>query len=335
MVLTTGAKWGIAIGSLLGLALLVWLIMLLVRRYLQGPTKGTNNPKRLDNKVVVITGCNTGIGKETAHILSKRGARIIMLCRNVEKAEAAAQEIRSDTGNVVNVMSLDLASLESVRNCAEKLLEAEDQIDILINNAGIMLCPELRTKEGFEMQFGTNHLGHFLLTELLLPKLRKSAASGFNARIVILSSMAHERGIIRWDDLNFNIKDSYDQWLAYGQSKLANIMHGAALARRLKNSGITVYSLHPGVVNTELYQHWETDSPIFFRILGPTLRFVMKQPFHGAQTTLYCCLEDKLSVQSGKYYSDCAEKRPKHLALVEEDQERLWKLSCELVGIQE
>merc|ERR1719322_175634 len=238
-----------------------------------------------------------------------------------------------DTGNVVVVMQMDLTSLESVRTCAAKLVEDEDNIDILVNNAGVMMCPELRTAEGFEMQIGTNHLGHFLLTELLLPKLRKSAASGFNARIVIVSSLAHEQGEIRFDDLNWNTKGSYSAMRAYQQSKLANIMHGAALARRLENTGITVYSLHPGVINTELTRHFENSYPILFRILGPIYQNVIKTPFHGAQTTLYCCLDDKLSSQSGKYYSDCAEKRPIRPALVKEDQEKLWKISAELVGL--
>jgi len=328
-----GAIAGIVIAVLVGGPLLVFLIMLALRRFMQGPTTGSDNPKRLDDKVIVITGCNTGIGKVTAHELSKRGARIIMLCRNTEKAEAAAQEIRKDTGNPVEVMELDLASLESVRNCATKLLDQEDQIDMLINNAGVMLCPEMRTKEGFEMQIGTNHLGHFLLTELLLPKLKKSAASGFNARILVLSSLAHESGVIRWDDLNFNNKGSYSPVKAYCQSKLANVMHAAALAPRLENTGITVYSLHPGVINTELTRHAEESHPIAFRMFGPFYQFVIKTPFHGAQTTLYCALEDKLSVQSGKYYSDCAEKMAIRPALVEEDQEKLWTMSCELVGL--
>lgn len=127
-------------------------------------------------------GANTGIGKETALDLSRRGARIIMLCRSLEKANATAEEIKTVTKGVVDVQELDLASLKSVRNCAKALLEKEEKIDILINNAGVMLCPNWKTEDGFDMQFGTNHLGHFLLTELLLPLLRKSADTGFHPR---------------------------------------------------------------------------------------------------------------------------------------------------------
>ena len=129
-----------------------------------------------------ILGSNTGIGKVTAHEISKRGARIIMLCRNIEKAEAVASEISNDTGNQVDVLKLDLSSLNSVRECAQIILDKEEKIDILINNAGIMTCPEWKTYDGFEMQIGTNHFGHFLLTELLIPLLRKSASTGFTPR---------------------------------------------------------------------------------------------------------------------------------------------------------
>ena len=258
-----------------------------------------------------------------------------MLCRNMERAEETADEIRQKTRNKVVAMHLDLASLKSVRSCASKLLEQEIQIDILINNAGIMACPEMRTEDGFEQQIGTNHLGHFLLTELLMPKLRHSASQGFNARIVIVSSVAHLGGAIRWNDLNFEIGGSYSPAKAYFQSKLANVMHGAALARRLQGTGITVYSLHPGVIDTELTRHIEKSHWVAYTLLGRLYRYLIKTPFHGAQTTLYCCLEDKLLAASGKYYSDCAEARPKRQALDVEDQEKLWKMSCDLVGLKE
>ena len=194
--------------------------------------------------------------------------------------------------------------------------------------------PTAKTKDGFEMQFGTNHLGHFLLTELLLPKLKHSASNGFNARIVIVSSVAHLGGNIRWDDLNFETPGSYSPARAYFQSKLANVMHGAALARKLRGTGITVYSLHPGVIDTELTRHIQKSHWVAYSLLGRLYRYLIKTPFHGAQTTLYCCLEDKLSGVSGKYYSDCVEARPKRQALVIEDQEKLWKMSCDMVGIK-
>jgi len=332
---SSGAIAAAVVCSLIGVPLVLFLLLFLLKKWMQGPTSGTDNQRRLDDKVVVITGCNTGIGKITAHELSKRGAKVVMLCRNVEKAEAAAEEIRKDTGSVVVVMKCDLSSLESVRTCAAKLIEDEDKIDMLVNNAGVMMTPETpRTTEGFEMQIGTNHLGHFLLTELLLPKLRKSAASGFNARIVIVSSLAHERGIIRFDDINWK-NGSYSPIAAYQQSKLANVMHASALARRLENTGITVYSLHPGVIATELIRHMEERYGMLFRCVIPLFNWVIKTPFHGAQTTLYCCLEEKLSAVSGLYYSDCAEKALRNrFATSKDDQEKLWALSEELVGLK-
>ena len=196
---------------------------------------------------------------------------------------------------------------------------------------GIMACPESRTQEGFEMQMGTNHFGHFLLTELLMPKLRESAQSGFNARIVILASKSHLRANMRWNDLNWKVRGSYDKWKAYHQSKLANVMHGGALARRLQNTGITVYIVHPGWVNTDLIRHVKND--FFYRALQSCHSYIYRTPFYGAQTTLYCCLEEKLANQSGKYYSCCAQKSMSLQAESFDSQERLWTISSELVGL--
>ncbi len=251
MSLSDAAIAGIVAGSVIGGLALIILIVFLLRRWLRGPTKGSDNPKRLDGKTIVITGANTGIGKVTAIDLAKRGAHIVILCRNLQKASDAIKDIKSATGNDnVEAEQLDLASLASVRKCAGLLKEKLDKIDILINNAGIMTCPEWRTEDGFEMQLGTNHLGHFLLTELLLPLVKKSADTGFHPRIVILSSLAHEsaRGM-QWGDLMF--ENGYDSIAVYAQSKLANLLHCKELARRLKDSGISVYALHPGttVVN--------------------------------------------------------------------------------------
>ena len=195
----------------------------------------------------MILGANTGIGKVTATDLAKRGARVIICCRDMTKAEAAAKDIREESGSsLVQVQQLDLASFKSIRKCAQELLENEDKIDYLINNAGVMMCPQWKTEDGLEMQMGTNHFGHFLFTELVLPLVRKSAASGTHPRIVIVSSSAHEWAPngINWDDIH-NEKN-YDPKEVYGQSKLANILHAKELARKLENTGISVYVLHPG-----------------------------------------------------------------------------------------
>ena len=175
--------------ALLGAGALASFVYLTRRFYFDGPWCNDRTTK-LNGKTVIITGANTGIGKETALDLAGRGARVILACRDMPKAEEAAKYIRSQTGNGnVHVDKLDLSSFDSIRQFCAKINEREDRIDILINNAGIMMCPKWTTKDGFEMQFGTNHLGHFLLTNLLLDKIRKSGA----ARIINVSSRAYLR----------------------------------------------------------------------------------------------------------------------------------------------
>ena len=203
---------------------------------------------RLDGKTVIITGANTGIGLETAVDMAKRNARVILACRSVERGETAAVEVRKRSGNDNAVfVQLDLASLDSVRKFAAKILEGEPRIDILINNAGVMAIPNRTlTQDGFEMQFGTNHLGHFLLTNLLLDRIKEAPS----ARIVNVSSKASERGRLDLD--NLNSEKSYSQWGSYGASKLANVLFTRSLAKRLQGTRVTANTLHPGVIVTEL-----------------------------------------------------------------------------------
>ena len=221
----------------------------LIRRYFAGGV--CHSRAKLDGKTVIITGANTGIGKETAIDLARRGARVIIACRSAEKGEEAVVEVRAKSDNdKVVFRRLDLASLESVRRFASKVLEEEPTIDILINNAGVMACPYSKTEDGFEMQFGVNHLGHFLLTNLLLDRLKESPA----ARIVNVSSMGHKLAKrINFDDLNS--EKSYSSFVAYSQSKLANILFTRSLAKRLVGTSVIANCLHPGGVRTELVRH--------------------------------------------------------------------------------
>jgi len=328
----SGAIIGIAVGSVIvGVVILVFLTHFL-RMWLRGPSSGSDSRKRLDGKVVAITGANSGIGKETALDLAKRGARLILLCRNVEKAQRAAEDIKkAHNGTQIVVQQLDLASLKSVRNCAQTLIDTEDKIDILVNNAGIMMCPERKTEDGFEMQFGTNHLGHFLLTELITPLLVKAASFGSDARIVIVSDIFHYQGRIFWRDINFDKKNNkYNRIRAYTQSKMANIMHARELASRLEGSGIKVVSLHPGISNTDLHRHMYKTWCGW--LCWPFHQFFVKTPFYGAQTTLYCCLHD--SISSGGYYSDCRQKRPSQRAQDDRGCKKLWDISEKMVGLR-
>ena len=209
------------------------------------------------NKTVIITGANTGIGKETAIDLAKRQAKVIIACRNPERGRDAEQEIRRRSGSDnIFYHHLDLASLTSVRQFAEWAIEEEPHIDILINNAGIMRCPHWKTEDGYEMQFGVNHLGHFLLTNLLLEKMKESPS----ARVVNVSSIAYRsKKVTRETFLDFNSKQAYDPGVAYSCSKLANVLFTHSLAKRLTGTNITVNCLHPGVIMTELGRHFFTN----------------------------------------------------------------------------
>nr|XP_018903303.1 PREDICTED: retinol dehydrogenase 12-like [Bemisia tabaci] len=293
---------------------------------------------RIDGKTVLITGCNTGIGKFTAQELYRIGGRIIMACRDVAKAEQAAEDIRkvvseADPENKVGeliIKKLDLGSKESIRSCADDIKQSEKQINILINNAGVMIPPYQKTTDGFELQFGTNHLGHFYLTYLLLPTILASTP----ARIVNVSSVAHERGHMNWDDLNS--EKSYHARTAYSQSKLANVLFSRELASRLEGTGVNVYSLHPGIILTELGRHVDE---IYFkgfrRILRPMLSPFTKSIEAGAATTLYCALDESIANESGCYYSDCAKKEAAPQARNDEDAKKLWEVSLKLLGLED
>jgi len=327
MSLEGGALVGVVVGGVLGGLVVLAVLLFLLRLCMQGGK--CKSTARLDGKTVVITGCNTGIGKITAMDLSKRGAKIVMLCRNVDKAEAAADEIRKATEGQVVVHKMDLASLDSISECTEQLGNSLEKIDILINNAGVMMCPDLKTEDGFEMQIGTNHFGHFYLTNLLMPLIKKAAPG---ARIVNVSSLAHEQGAMQWEDINYK-NTKYDPMKAYSQSKLANILFTKELARRGEGTGVTTYALHPGVIATELGRHMGDTFGCIGSCCMQCVRPFIKTPESGAQTTIYCAVEESIAEDSGKYYSDCKEKTPKPQAENMEDAKRLWDISEELTGI--
>jgi len=325
MALQGGALAGAVIGGLIAGILLIALLLFLFRMWMQGP-KCTSKVS-LEGKVVVITGANTGIGKICALDMAKRGGKIILLCRSPERGEAAAEEIRKETKAEVIFHKCDLASLASVRECAEQLNNSLPKIDILLNNAGVMMCPLSRTEEGFEMQIGTNHLGHFLLTNLLMPLLKKAAP---DARIVNVSSKAHEPGRMNFDDINYE-KRPYGAGGAYCQSKLANVLFTRELARKGEGSGVNAYALHPGVIATELGRHLNAN-PVL-KCMSMMIMPLMKTPEAGAQTSLYCCLEQSISDENGKYYSDCRRMEPAVQAQNDEDAKKLWQISEKLTGL--
>ncbi|XP_044738480.1 retinol dehydrogenase 13-like [Chrysoperla carnea] len=303
-----------AVGTAIG-------ISFIIKDYMGGPRY--ENKNRIDDKVVIITGANTGIGKETARELAKRGGKIVMACRDMEKCEEARKEIVLESKNkYVYCRPCDLASIKSIHEFVKRFNTEHNRLDILINNAGVMRCPKLQTTEGFELQLGVNHLGHFLLTNLLLDTLKKSSPS----RIVNLSSRAHVSGKINIEDLNSD--KSYDPGQAYNQSKLANILFTMELAKRLEGTGVTVNAVHPGVVDTELIRHIDMlkNSLVAF-FYKPFSWLLFKTPIQGAQTTLYAALDPSLEKVTGKYFSDVAEKEVAPQAKDDVTAKWLWLVS--------
>jgi NAD(P)-dependent dehydrogenase (short-subunit alcohol dehydrogenase family) len=302
----------------------------------------------LSGKVYLVTGGNSGIGYETVTQLARQGAKVVLACRRTSAGNHAKAKIKAlGVRGSVEVMELDLSRLESVRAFAGNFLRLFHRLDGLVNNAGVMNTPKGTTQDGFETQFGTNHLGHFLLTELLLDCIRATPDS----RIVNLSSCFHDRamgreGQIDFEDLNFERK-KYDGWEAYAQSKLANLLHARALAKQPDNQGVISVSVHPGWVRTGLISH---SMPLRFQDfwLKPILKLMgMIEPWEGAQSTLYALLSPEVPAHNGGYFSQVGIYRtreagrggwplhsPNPHANDETISEKLYQVSLSLVGFE-
>ena len=282
----------------------------------------------MKGKTVVITGANTGIGKETAAGLAEMGATIVLACRNRVKATAAAHEIRTRTDNDdVHLVDLDLADLDSVTTCAKELLDGYERIDVLINNAGLQLKERTTTIQGFETTFGVNHLAHFLLTDLLLERVRASAPS----RIVNLSSVGHNfaRGGMPWDDLQHDTT-RYTANGAYCESKLANILFTRELARRLPPAEVTVNSCHPGAVRSEFGSSEDMGKlyGAFMKAGGP---FLISSK-SGARTSIYLASSPDVEGKTGGYYVRRKLHSGSKRSRDEAAARRLWATSEELLA---
>ncbi len=299
--------------------------------------------KDLSGRTAFITGGYSGLGKETARAMAAKGAHVIFAGRDQAKLDEAAQEIAAETGATVDTQQVDLASLDSVREAGADARGRFAKIDLLINNAGVMACPQGTTADGFEMQFGTNHLGHFLLTSELMPLVEK----GERPRIVNLSSRGHHFAPVDLDDPNFERRE-YDKWISYGQSKTANILFSVGLEDRYGAKGIHAIALHPGGIMTNLGRHMTQEDMAWMmkRIEDNAKQSgVQAQGFktipQGAATTCWAATCDELEGRGGVYCEDChvAEEddndptgEVRSYALDTGNADRLWELSERLVG---
>ena len=299
--------------------------------------------KDLSGRTAFITGGYSGLGKETARAMAAKGAHVILSGRDQSKLDEAAKEIADETGAKVDTLAADLASLDSVRKAGAEARDRFDKIDLLINNAGVMACPYSETADGFEMQFGTNHLGHFQLTKELMPLVEK----GERQRIVNLSSRGHHIDRVHLDDPNFDNRD-YDKWQSYGQSKTANILFTVGLEERFGDKGIHSYALHPGGIMTNLGRHMTEEDMAWMRKRmeenakesGQSPQGFKTIP-QGAATTCWAATADELEGKGGVYCEDChvAEQDDtdptggvRSYALDKDNANQLWALSEQLVG---
>ncbi|KDR17887.1 retinol dehydrogenase 14 [Zootermopsis nevadensis] len=317
--------WLLQCGVVLGILFL--LILVAALRLFAFFTKGIcRSTASMKGKTVIITGANSGIGKETARDLARRGAKVIMACRNLETAHKARDEIIKDTGNEeVIVKKLDLSSLKSVRDFADDINRTVTKVNVLVHNAGLayMFDPKI-TEDGLELTMGTNHFGPFLLTHLLIGLLKQSTPS----RIVIVASELYRLANLNLN--NLNPVSGFPAYLYY-VSKYANIVFAQELARRLEGTGVTVNSLHPGMIDSGIWRNVPFPLSLPLKII---IKGFFKSPEEGAQTTIYLSVSESVEGVSGKYFLDCKEYSLSHRAKDAATAKKLWELSETFVGLK-
>jgi len=295
----------------------------------------------LSGRVALVTGASAGLGVETARTLAGAGATVWLLARDRAKLDTAMATLQAESlpGRLESAL-VDLADLYQVRAAAAGLLAACPKIDLLINNAGVMACPQAETAQGFEMQLGTNHVGHFLLTGLLLPALKAAAADGREVRVVNLSSAGHRFSAFDFEDPNYRQRP-YDKWQAYGQSKTANVLFSVALDARTESVGVRAFAVHPGAIATELGRHMDEDDMARIAASFPGGKFAFKTVPQGAATSVWAATAPELAGRGGLYLEDCqvAEAATadssggvQPWAVDPAAAERLWLLSEQWVG---
>ena len=254
----------------------------------------------LEGKIAMVTGGYSGIGLETTRALKEAGARVIVPARRKDVAKSALSGIVESE----DILNLDLADPSSAQSFVNEFVDSGMSLDILINNAAVMACPQMPTKEGWDLQFAVNHIGHFIITKGLLPTMSSSGS-----RIVTLSSTGHKLSGIQWEDVHF--EESYDKWKAYGQSKTAASLLAVEISERMKDEGIKTYSVHPGGIFTPLQRHLEKEEMIALGWLGEDGELSemaaanFKSPTQGASTSLWCATSPMLEEVSGVYCENC------------------------------
>jgi NAD(P)-dependent dehydrogenase (short-subunit alcohol dehydrogenase family) len=296
----------------------------------------------LMGRTAIVTGGYSGIGLETTRALAAKGVTVVVPVRSPEKAAETLADVQGD----VKTAAMDLADLASVRRFGDAMLRDLERLDLLVNNAGIMACPEARVGPGWESQFGVNHMGHFALTKTLLPLLERTPG----ARVVALSSTGHKISDVRWDDINFE-KGEYHKWRAYGQAKTANALFANALSRRLRDRGGLAFAVHPGGIFTPLQRHLSKEEMIALGWLGEDgepsalAKAGFKTPEQGCSTTLWAATATALAGKPGVYCEDCDVAAPTEAgsplaryrgvdahACDDESAERLWAISEKLLA---
>lgn len=281
----------------------------------------------LSGKVALVTGATSGIGKATAYELARMGATTVIIGRNPDKVQQTIEEIRQSTGQQVDGIIADLSLMSQVRTAAEQFKSKYDRLDILVNNAAMGAAEYQLTSEGFEKMFALNHLSYFLLTNLLLDRIKASAP----ARIINLSSSVHQQANLTFDDLQSEHDRGRAGLKAYGRTKLMNILFTRELARRLSGTGVTVNAVHPGVVATSI---WSGVGGIFGTIVGFLAPFLMKTPEDGAKTSIYAATSPEIEGQTGLYFSNNEAIFPSDQAQDAEVARHLWEISAQMTGLE-
>lgn len=276
----------------------------------------------MEQKIALITGANSGMGKATAAAFAKAGMHVIMLCRSEQRGKAALDDVLAASGGEVTLMLCDLSSMADIKRFCDEFKSKFKRLDILVNNAGVITPRRRETKDGLELQFGVNHIGHFLLTTNLLDLIKSTE----KARIVVVGSGAHKIGKIDFN--NIPLKGGYSVFSSYGRAKLCNLLFAKELAKRLTDSGVTVNCVHPGAVATSMGMDRDTG---FGKTILKLLKPFFQTPEQGAATAIYVATSDECAGVSGEYFYKCKIHKASNRANDEALSKQLWQLSEEIV----